>query len=64
VLAIVFTEILSLSWEKMKQAFDDYNLRKLVAESFDARPSVRVLARVNLKKNYPEVFAEIEALKQ
>ena len=61
---MVFAEILSMSWTKLKETFDNYHVRQLIDEAFDTRPSVRVLARANLKKNYPDVYAEIEALKQ
>ena len=61
---MVFAELLSMSWTKLKEAFDEYYVRQLINEAFDARPSVRVLARANLKKNYPDVYEQVMEIKQ
>jgi hypothetical protein len=45
---------------KAKDLLHDYALRQLIDQAFSTKASIRVLARARLKKDYPDVWKEIE----
>jgi hypothetical protein len=53
-----------MSWQKMKESFDDYHLRQLVDEAFSTNPRVAVLARAELKRDYPDIYEQLEEVKK
>lgn len=52
-----------LKWviEQAKKDVTDYKTKKLIDEAFSERQAVKILARAKLKKDYPEVWEQIEA---
>lgn len=51
-----------LKWviDQAKKEVKDYNTKRLIDEAFSAKPSVKVLARAKLKKDYPEIWEQIK----
>lgn len=51
-----------LHWliDQAKKDVKDYNTKRLIDEAFSTRPAVKILARARLKKDYPEVWVQIE----
>lgn len=56
------SQALHWSIEQVKKDVTDYKTKKLIDEAFSARPSIKILARAQLKKDYPEVYAQLESL--
>ena len=46
--------------DKAKDVWNDWKVKSLVEQALSDKQSVRVCARAKLKKQYPEVFAELE----
>ena len=55
----------ALGWfiEQAKKDVRDYNTKRLIREAFNEQPSIRVYARAQLKKDYPDIYNELEAMK-
>jgi hypothetical protein len=55
----------ALEWviTQAKKDYQDYNTRRLIEQAYSDRPSVSIFARAKLKKDYPDIFAELEASK-
>jgi hypothetical protein len=55
----------ALEWfiEQAKKDVQDYNTRRLIREAFSDRPSVSILARAKLKKDYPNIYSELDVVK-
>jgi hypothetical protein len=53
-----------LHWviDQAKKEFRDYNTKQLIDQAFSAKPSVKILARARLKKDYPEIWAQLVEL--
>ena len=49
--------------DKAKDVWNDWKVKSLVEQALSDNQSVRVCARAKLKKQYPEVFAELEESK-
>jgi hypothetical protein len=49
--------------DKAKDVWNDWKVKSLVEQALSDKQSVRVCARAKLKKQYPEVFAELEESK-
>ena len=56
------TGLLYLLSSKLQDVFSDYKVRSLIDQAFSTKPSVKILARAHLKKDYPDVYAELLAL--
>ena len=46
--------------DKAKDVWRDWRVKSLVEQALSDKQSIRVCARAKLKKEYPEVFAELE----
>ena len=46
--------------DKAKDVWNDWKVKSLVEQALSDKQSVRICARAKLKKQYPEVFAELE----
>jgi hypothetical protein len=49
---------------KLKNIFEDYEMKNLVEQAFSSKPTTRVLARARLKKDFPDVYEQVMELKQ
>ncbi len=50
--------------DKAKDVWNDWKVKSLVEQALSDKQSVRVCARAKLKKQYPEVWAELEKLEE
>jgi hypothetical protein len=52
----------ALGWviKQAKKDVRDYNTKKLIREAFSEQPLIRVYARAELKKDYPDIYDELE----
>jgi len=57
------SRVLHWTRSKIKESYDDYRIRCLITDAYSSRQSTRLLARAKLKKEYPEIYAEIEEVK-
>ena len=46
--------------DKAKDVWNDWKVKSLVEQALSDKQSIRICARAKLKKEYPEVFAELE----
>jgi hypothetical protein len=54
-----------LGWfiEQAKKDVQDYNTRKLIREACSEQPSIKIFARAKLKKDYPNIYSELDVVK-
>jgi hypothetical protein len=50
--------------DKAKDVWNDWKVKSLVEQALSDKQSVRVCARAKLKKDYPDIFVELEELEK
>jgi len=53
-------KLTALAKTAFKNLVEDYKLRNLVDQAFSKNNVTRVLARAKLKKEYPDVYGELD----